>query len=108
MCSFFVGKNALNKDRLKGLKDEVFFQIFVLTDMMDNENDKLTTNIVISRNHPDYLGQGFVKTKNNRIDYVAFTIAENESYAIINTRIFDLRFGKTILIAPQQDKTLIS
>ena len=108
MSSFFVKENALNKDRLNGMKDEVFFQILILTDTIGNVNDKLTENIIISRNHPDYLGQGFVKTKNNRIDYVAFTTAENETYAIINTRIFNLRFGKTILIAPQKDKTLRS
>ena len=57
-------------------------------------------------NHPDYLGQGFVKTKDNRIDYLAFQTPENNCYAIVNARIFDLKYGKTILIAPQKDKTL--
>lgn len=108
MNSFFVRENALNKDRLKGRKDEVFFQVLVLTDTIDNENYELAKALVLSRNHPDYLGQGFIKTKTNKIEYLAFTTAENETYAIINTRIFNLRFGKTILIAPQKDKTLRS
>ncbi len=108
MNSFFVSENALNRDRLKGMKNAIFFQILVLTDTIDNVNYNLANAVVVSRNHPDYLGQGFYKTKNNRIDYVAFTTAENETYAIINTRIFNLRFGKTILIAPQSDKTLRS
>ena len=106
MSSFFVKHNVLNQDRLKDMKDEVFFQVLILTDTLNN--DQLTGNIITSRNHPDYLGQGFVKTINNRIDYAAFITAENNAYAIINTRVFDLRFGKTILIAPQKDKTLRS
>lgn len=108
MNSFFIGENELNKERLKGLKDEVFFQILVLVDTLDHENFNLSKSIVISRNHPDYLGQGFIKTKWNRIDFMAFKTAEHASYAVVNTRIFDLSFGKTILIAPQNDKTLRS
>tara|TARA_R110002049_G_C8969606_1_gene547396 strand:+ start:71 stop:811 length:741 start_codon:yes stop_codon:yes gene_type:complete len=108
MNSFFVKKNEFNKSRLKNRKDEIFFQIIISTDTIDNINYNLNGGIVISRNHPDYLGQGFIKTKNNRIDYVAFQTPENNAYAIINTRIFDLNYGKTILIAPQKDKTLRS
>ncbi|WP_445749910.1 hypothetical protein [Polaribacter sp.] len=108
MNSFFVKKNEFNKRRLKDNKDEIFFQIIISTDTIDNINHNLMRNIVISRNHPDYLGQGFIKTKHNRIDYLAFQTLENNAYAIINTRIFDLNYGKTILIAPQKDKTLKS
>jgi len=68
----------------------------------------LNQSIAISRNHPDYLGQGFIKTKNSRIDFLAFQTAESNNYAIINTRIFDLGLGKTVLIAPQKDRTLRS
>jgi len=108
MNSFFVKKNEFNKHRLKDKKDEIFFQIIISTDTIDNVNHNLSGNFVLSRNHPDYLGQGFIKTKNNRIDYLAFQTPENNAYAIINTRIFDLNYGKTILIAPQKDKTLKS
>ncbi len=106
MNSFFVKKNELNKSRLKDRKDEIFFQIIIATDTIDNINYNLKANIAISRNHPDYLGQGFIKTKKNRIDYLAFQTPENNTYAIINTRIFDLNYGKTILISPQKDKSL--
>lgn len=108
MNSFFVNENKLNTSRLNGLKSQVFFHVLVLTDTLDDENYNLNKSIAISRNHPDYLGQGFVKTKKNRIDYVAFQTAENSSFAIINTRLFDLNFGKTILIAPQRDGSLKS
>ncbi|EIJ39099.1 hypothetical protein JoomaDRAFT_2105 [Galbibacter orientalis DSM 19592] len=102
MNSFFIGQNELNKNRLNNKKDEIFFQIIVLTDTINNNNQSL----VLSRNHPDYLGQGFFKTKNNRIDYLAFKTADNTAYAIINTKLFDLNFGKTVLVTPQKDKTL--
>jgi hypothetical protein len=108
MNGFYIGKNELNKYRLNTMKNEVFFQILVLTDTIDNVNYKLNQSSVTSRNHPDYLGQGFIKTKNNRIDYLAFQTAENNNYAIINARLFDLNYGKTILIAPQKDKSIKS
>lgn len=108
MSSFFVAKNNINKERLDNKHNEVFFHLLVLTDTLDTENYNLNKNIAISRNHPDYLAQGFVKTKSHTIDYLAFDTAERHSYAVVNTRIFDLNFGKTILIAPQKDGTLRS
>lgn len=108
MRGFFVKENALNKERLRGRNDDVFFQVIVLTDTIDNVNYNLAQSLVLSRNHPDYLGQGFIKTKTNNIEFMGFTTAEKEAYAIINTRVFNLRFGRTILIAPQKDKTLRS
>lgn len=106
--SFFVKKNKLNENRLRKKKDEIFFQIIVLTDTIDSVNFSHLGSQIISKNHPDYLGQGFYKTKNNKIDYVAFTTPEYESYAIVNTRLFNLNRGKTILIAPQKDGSLRS
>lgn len=108
MNSFFVAKNEINKKRLEDKNDDIFFHILVLTDTLDTENYNLNKNIAISRNHPDYVAQGFVKTKTNTLDYFAFVTAEEDSYAIINTRLFNLNFGKTILIAPQKDGTLRS
>jgi hypothetical protein len=50
--------------------------------------------MAISKNNQNYLGRGFMKTKNSRIDYVAFQTAESNAFAIINNRLFDLNFGK--------------
>ena len=108
MNSFFVAKNEVNKERLGDKDNEVFFQLLALTDTLDTENFNLNKSIAISRNHPDYVAQGFIKTKSNTVDYFAFDTAEGESYAIINTRLFNLNFGKTILIAPQKDGTFRS
>ena len=106
--SFWVNLNELNKYKLSDKKSEVFFNIVVLTDSLDLQNKPISYSEVISRNHPDYMGQGMVRTKHSKIEYVAFTTADNNSYAIVNTRLFDLKFGKTILIAPQTDKSLRS
>ncbi len=106
--SFFVKKNRLNQKRLQKRKDEIFFQILVLTDTIDSVDFSHVGSEIISRNHPDYVGQGFYRTKSATIDYVAFTTPENESYAIVNTRLFNLNFGKTILIAPQKNGSLRS
>ena len=104
--SFFVGKNGLNETIVKEHTDEIFFHIVVLTDYIDTVEYKHLSSAVVSRNHPDYIGQGFYKTKNNQIDYSAFLTAERNAYAIINMRLFDLTAGKTILIAPQKDRSL--
>ena len=107
MNSFF-SENTINKNRLKGMKNEVFFQILDLTDTIANENDKLTDNGTKFRNPPNFLGQEFVKIKTNKIEYLAFVDANNTAYVIINTRVFDVSFGKTILNAPKKNNTLIS
>lgn len=104
--AFSVKKNELNKFDLNTRKDEVFFTIITLTDTIDSKNYNLSGSIISSRNHPNYIGEGFTKTKDNRIDYVAFKTVDNNSYAIVNMSLFDLSFGNTILVAPQTDKSL--
>ena len=106
--SFFIKKNDLNNKVLGSKKSDVFFNILVLTDTLDLKNHKLSSSEINSRNHPNYIGQGMYKTKNNQIDYLAFKTADNSSFTIINMRLFDLKFGSTILIAPQKDKSLRS
>ena len=106
--SFFVGASEINKDFVGDKKNEIFFQIIVLTDFVDTLNYSHLSSEIVSRNHPDYIGQGFYRTQNNHIDYVAFNTADRNTYAIVNMRLFDLSLGKTILIAPQKDKSFRS
>ena len=75
---------------------------------MDTTNYSHVLSEIISRNHPDYIGQGFYRTKENKIDYTAFITADRNAYAIIDMRLFDLKRGKTILIAPQTDHSIRS
>lgn len=109
--AFFVSaKNDFNKDQLKEKDNEVFFNIIVLSNFYDDTNinaENFQANIV-SRNHPDYIGQGMIKTKNEKIEFIAFITAERKQFAIVNLRLFDLELGRTILIAPQKDGSLRS
>ena len=104
--SFLAGANVFNKNQLgDNHKNEIFFHVVVLTDFVDTVDYSHCMTEVLSRNHPDYIGQGFYRTRNNRIDYAAFITADRDAYAIVNMRLFDLTKGKTILIAPQKDGT---
>lgn len=106
--SFYVKKNGVNKKFINNKANEVFFSIAVLTDSVDLKNWMHTDVSVSSRNHPHYVGQGFVKTKSNEIDFSAFISADRNSYALVNMRLFDLRIGRIILISPKKDGTLRS
>lgn len=107
--SFVVARNKFNEAYIgeKG-DDEVFFQIIVLTDYIDTLRFSHTNSLVVSRDNPHLIGEGYFVTKNNKIDYVSFITAERDMYAIVNMRLFNLKYGKTILIAPQKDGSLRS
>ncbi len=80
----------------------VYFNIFVLTD--DTENDM--ARAMTSRNYPHVLSTGKLKTSVGEVDWVHTGLADGNNYAFINQRIFDLKFGKTIMVAPQKDGSL--
>lgn len=102
--SFFTGRNINNAPYIGEKEDEIFFLILVLTDM---EEDEYNSHIS-SRNNPDIMGQGRFDTKDSKVDYIAFLTADRDNYAIVNGRLFNLRFGRTILVAPQKDGTFRS
>lgn len=107
--SFFVNKSPVNEDYIIDKENEVFFTIIAITDFIDTSSQySHFSSFVSSRNHPNYIGQGYFKTKNNRIDYVSFITADRSQFAIVNMRLFDLKNGNTILIAPQKDGSLRS
>lgn len=108
--SFFVRRSPVNDQYLEnGRNDEVFFVIVSLTDTIDTVDYSHFVSQVVSRNHPDYIGQGAIYTKTSTpVEYVSFLTADRNSYAIVNMRLFDLSIGKMVLIAPQKDKTFRS
>ncbi len=105
---FMVNKNAFNKDLIGDKPNEVFFAIVMLTDFVDTVNFTHGGVHIISRNNPDYIGEGFFKTKTDEVDYTAFLTASRDEYAIVNMRLFNLKDGRTILVAPQKDGSLRS
>lgn len=108
--SFFVRRSPVNEKYLQNNRnDEVFFVILSLTDTIDTVDYSHFASQVVSRNHPDYIGQGAIYTKTSTpVEYVSFLTADRNSYAIVNMRLFDLSIGKIVLIAPQKDKTFRS
>jgi hypothetical protein len=102
--SFFANRGPLNEKFIGEREDEVFFHILVLSD----KKDSFAGSTIISRNHPHAIGQGVFKTSKREIDYVAFQTADRNAYAIVNMRLFDLRAGRVVIIAPQKDATLRS
>jgi hypothetical protein len=105
--AFFVGRSPVNEKFIGDRKDEVFFHILVLSDRK-MQPDGSASSHVVSRNHPHIIGQGLFKTAKSEIDYVAFLTADRNAYAIVNLRLFDLRAGPVVIIAPQKDGTLRS
>ena len=107
--SSFLEKNwgTLNAHKVKN-KDRIFFTILVLTDFIDDKEYTSSKMQIVSRNFPDVIGQGFVKTSNTRIDFSAFTTLEKEEFAIVNLKLYHLKYGNIILIAPLKDGSLRS
>lgn len=105
--SFVVKKgehNAvyLGEERLQ----EAYFTFVLLTDFIDTLNYTHAMTYAESRNHPHYICEGTLKTQKQNIDFLAMMTGDRNNYAVINMRFFDLRFGQTILIAPQKDGSL--
>lgn len=106
-----VVNNEMIKEYVGNKSDETFFILVVLTDaeiVSDADFFDKVDTYVTSRNNPDYIGQGFIKTKKTKIDFVAFLTANRDEYAIVNMRLFNLKYGRIVLIAPQKDTTLRS
>jgi len=81
-----------------------FFTILYLTDLPNldkGENPKIS-----SRNYPHYLFTGTQNTTFGNIDWVQMTLASGENFAIVTQRYFDLKAGRTILVAPLMDGTI--
>jgi hypothetical protein len=100
-----IGRGKHSEYLFKNLNDEyvTYFTILTIADGIETENPVLAT----SRNHPHYLAQGSLNTSSkSRVDWVAIQFANKNAYGIVNTRIFDLRIGCLILVAPQKDGSI--
>ncbi len=80
-----------------------YFTILTIADGKETANPVSAT----SRNHPHYLSQGSLNTSTkSRVDWIATQLADKNTYAIVNSRFFDLRVGRLILVAPQKDGSI--
>ena len=74
---------------------------------MTNDEDAEETTLVESRNYPYLTAQGIFKTADNQFDWVFHYSPDGYSTLLLNMKLFDLRFGETIIIYPQQDKSFL-
>ncbi|TDQ33361.1 hypothetical protein [Zeaxanthinibacter enoshimensis] len=98
--SVFIRRGEQNESLLKPLNknSEVLINLLCLTDDVSLPNP----SIVTSRNHPNYLAEGTFNSRNYKTDWVVIRAYDGKSYAIINMKFFNLKYGRTILVAPQQ------
>ena len=99
-ASFWMGNSPLYEEEKR---NTAFFTVITVIDTVDTNNFALGASKIISRNHPDYTGQGSFITKDNKVEFVAFATPDKGSFAIVNMRLFHLEYGNIILITPQKD-----
>ena len=75
--------------------------------ILTNNKDAEETTLVDSRNYPYLTAQGIFKVINNEFDWVFSASPDGFSTLLINMKLFDLRFGETIIIYPQTDKSFL-
>ncbi|CAM1342287.1 hypothetical protein [Tenacibaculum aestuarii] len=75
--------------------------------ILTNNKDAEETTLVDSRNYPYLTAQGIFKVINNEFDWVFSASPDGFSTLLINMKLFDLRFGETIIIYPQINKSFL-
>lgn len=75
--------------------------------VLTNDKEAEETTLVESRNFPYLTAQGTFQVVNNEFDWVFSASPDGYSTLLINMKLFDLRFGETILIYPQKDKSFL-
>jgi hypothetical protein len=73
--------------------------------VLTNDDNAEESSLVESRNYPYLTAQGYFKFKNHQYDWVFASSPDGYSTLILNMKLFELRFGETILIFPQEDQS---
>lgn len=61
------------------------------------------SSLVESRNYPYLTAQGMFQCESHEFDWVFASSPDGYSMLLLNMKLFDLRFGETVLIYPQGD-----
>lgn len=75
--------------------------------VLTNDEEAEESTLVDSRNFPYLTAQGYIKVSNNAYDWVFSSSPDGFSILMINMKLFDLRFGETIVIYPQINKSFL-
>lgn len=81
--------------------DEVSEKLTLM--VLTNNKSAVSDVLVESRNFPYLTAQGYFKVSNNDIDWVFNASPDGYSTLMVNMKLFDLRFGETVIIFPQID-----
>lgn len=92
------GENTGGKESKRVFKHEITLIFYT------GSKDYQFNSKVSSRNAPYLTVQGQVNL-NNLYEYVGIKSPEDAGYLIVNLKAFDLRFGQTIIIFPNQDNS---
>ncbi len=105
---FGSGNNPHQAPYLMDSTERVFFTVITVTDTIDTINYTTASSMITSRNHPDLTGEGTIQHRNGQVEFIAFWTAENDRYALVNLRLFNLAYGSIVVIAPHTDGTFRS
>jgi hypothetical protein len=101
------GATEATKELLKEKPNEAFFIIVSLIGYADTAKGLDGGLFILSRNNPDVICQGYFNTQNkDEIDYMAFITGDRQEFAVVNLKLFNLKNGRIILVAPQKDHSL--
>ncbi len=98
-----VGRNAETEAYFDGLAPEASGVVLVTVLVVGGKG---TGAFATSRNHPVYLAEGRIAAPEARIDWLSIARPDASDLLTVNTRVFDLSFGRTVLVAPLADGTL--
>lgn len=73
--------------------------------ILTNDMASVASTLVESRNYPYLTAQGSFEAMNNEFDWVFTGSPDAYSTLVLNMKLFDLRFGETIIVYPQSDKS---
>jgi hypothetical protein len=81
--------------------DDIVFGLTFIFKSPEKENKE--NSFIQSRNFPYLAAQGTFRVFDSKYDWVFASSPDGFSFLLINMKLFDLRFGKTILILPNED-----
>ncbi|SFT39951.1 hypothetical protein SAMN05216474_0345 [Lishizhenia tianjinensis] len=75
--------------------------------VLTNDKNTQENTLVESRNYPYLTAQGTFEVEKNSLDWVFTASTDGYSTLLVNMKLFDLRFGETIIIYPQKDESFL-
>ena len=85
--------------------EKIIYKLSLL--VLTNDKNTQENTLVESRNYPYLTAQGTFEVEKNSLDWVFTASPDEYSTLLVNMKLFDLRFGETIIIYPQKDESFL-